>query len=579
LWRAPGQTSEHWVADSRIFCPWEISPAAAKGATTHSAADPEVASKVEDVVKNFIETHGKKKEVGMTLNLAILLEENAKNKPEKPALILDDRSLNYAELRAAGKKFANALTSLGVKRGDKVAMMVPNLPQFPIAYYGILNLGAAVVPLNVLLQGSEIAYHLEDSDAVALVAWEGFLEAAERGFEDAEKCKDLIVVETPGGEGAPEGTHGFDELLSESSSEFDMAQTMPDDTAVVIYTSGTTGRPKGAELTHFNLFFNAVCNADKLLELCEDDVKIAVLPLFHIFGQTAVLNTGIYTGNTVVMVPRFEPEAALKAIQDAGVTVFHGVPTMYQYLLRHPNVDDYDTSSLRLGVSGGASMPVEVLRAFEEKFGVVILEGYGLSETSPVACFNRSAEQRKVGSIGLPIWGTEAKVVDEQDTEVPRGERGELVLRGHHLMKGYYKRPEATAEAMKGGWFHTGDLATMGEDGYIFIVDRVKDMIVRGGYNVYPREIEEVLYEQPAVAEVAVIGVPHEELGEEVAAVVALKEGESATEEEIIGFAKERVARYKYPRRVIFMDDLPKTSTGKILKRELAESTAQESRT
>jgi len=506
----------------------------------------------------------------MTLNLAVLLEESAEERPEKPALILKDRVLDYAGLRNAAKRFANALVSLGVKPGDKVAVMVPNVPEFVVAYYGILNAGAAVVPLNVLLQGPEVAYHLDDSDAVALVAWEGVLEAAWKGFEGAEGCENLVVVEQPGGKGALEGAHGFDGLLGDHPAEFDMAQTMPDDTAVVIYTSGTTGRPKGAELSHFNLFFNAVYKADKLLKLREDDVGMAVLPLFHIFGQTTVMNASIYKGNTIAMVPRFEPEAALGAIQDFGVTAFVGVPTMYQYLLRHPNADDYDTSSLRLGISGGASMPVEVLKNFEEKFGVVILEGYGLSETSPGTCFNRSAEQRKVGSIGLPFWGIEVKVFDENDAEVPRGERGELVVRGHNVMKGYYKRPDATAEAMKNGWFHTGDIAKMDEDGYFYIVDRVKDMIIRGGYNVYPREVEEVLYEHPGVAEVAVVGAPHEELGEEVTAVVAMKEGESATEEEIVSFAKERVAAYKYPRRVVFMEELPKNATGKILKRELA---------
>jgi len=508
----------------------------------------------------------------MTLNLAVLLEESAKEKPEKPALIFGEHEMTYAELRDAAKRFANALAGLGVEPGDKVALMLPNVPQFAIAYYGILSLGAIVVPLNVLLKGPEVAYHLGDSDAVALVAWEDFLEEARKGFEEAEGCENLILVEEPDGEGAPEGTHGFDGLLEESSTKHETAQTRPEDTAVVIYTSGTTGRPKGAELTHFNMFYNAVCNADKLLGLGEDDVEIAVLPLFHIFGQTCVMNAGVYAGNTVVLVPRFEPEAVLEAIQSSGVTVFTGVPTMYQYLLRHPELDGYDTSSLRIGVSGGAAIPLEVLKAVEQRFGIVVLEGYGLSETSPTTCFNRSAGQRKVGSIGLPIWGTEARVVDEEDREVPRGERGELVVRGHNVMKGYYKNPEATEEAMRGGWFHTGDMATIDEDGFVFIVDRVKDMIVRGGYNVYPREIEEVLYEHPAVAEVAVIGTPHEDLGEEVQAVVALKEGESVTEEEIVAFAKERVAAYKYPRSVLFMDDLPKTATGKILKRELTGS-------
>jgi long-chain acyl-CoA synthetase len=513
----------------------------------------------------------------MTLNLAVLLEESAKEKPEKPALILGDDVLTYTELRDAAKKFANALAGLGVESGDKVAVMIPNVPQFAVAYYGILNTGATVVPLNVLLKGPEVAYHLHDSDAAALVTWEGFFEEAQRGFEEAERCEYLIVVEEPDGEGAPEGTYGFDELLADNSAEYEMAQTMPEDTAVVIYTSGTTGRPKGAELTHFNMFYNAICNADKLLELREDDVEVAVLPLFHIFGQTCVMNAGIYAGNTVVLVPRFEPEVVLKAIQGTGVTIFTGVPTMYQYLLRYPDLAEYDISSLRLGVSGGAAIPVEILKAVEERFGIVILEGYGLSETSPTTCFNRFTGQRKVGSIGLPIWGTEARVVNEEDEEVPCGERGELVVRGHNVMKGYYKNPEATEEAMRGGWFHTGDLATMDEDGFIFIVDRVKDMIVRGGYNVYPREIEEVIYEHEAVAEVAVIGAPHEELGEEVRAVVSLKEGETVTEEEIVAFAKQRVAAYKYPRSVLFMDDLPKTATGKILKRELVDSTKIES--
>ncbi len=508
----------------------------------------------------------------MTLNLAVLLEESVEKHPEKPALILGDQVLDYAGLRSAAKKFANALVSMGVEPGDKVAIMLPNVPEYVISYYGILNAGAVVVPLNGLLQGQEVAYHLDNSDAVAFVAWEDFLESAQKGYEEAEDCKNLIVAESPDGEGVPEGVPGFEELLSEQSAEFDVAPTMPDDTAVVIYTSGTTGKPKGAELSHFNLFFNALYKADNLLKLREDDIGMAVLPLFHIFGQSTVMNASIYSGNTIAMVPRFEPEAALETIQDNGVTTFVGVPTMYQYLLRYPDAKDYDTSSLRLGISGGASMPVEVLKDFEEEFGVVILEGYGLSETSPGACFNRSSEERKVGSIGVPFWGVELKIVDENDEEAPVGERGELLVRGHNVMKGYYKNPEANEESMKNGWFYTGDVATKDEDGYFFIVDRVKDLVVRGGYNVYPREVEEAIYEHSGVAEVAVIGVPHEELGEEVVAVITMKEGESASEEKIISFVQERIARYKYPRHVKFMDELPKNATGKILKRELVEA-------
>jgi long-chain acyl-CoA synthetase len=511
----------------------------------------------------------------MSLNLAVLLEESAKAHPTKPALVLGEHTLSYAELLGASRKFANALEGLGIRPGEKVALMLPNVPQFAIAYFGALSLGAAVVPLNVLFKSGEVEYHLRDSDAAALVVWEGFLEEAAKGFGRVEACRELIVAEAPGGGQARKGTHGFNALLAQSAVERELAVTNPDDTAVILYTSGTTGRPKGAELTHFNLFYNAAYSADRLMDITPEDVTLAVLPLFHVFGQTCVMNATLYKGATVALVPRFEPEAALKTIQGARVTIFEGVPTMYQYLLRFPDREKYDTSSLRIGISGGAAMPVEVLRAFEEAFGITILEGYGLSETSPVACFNLSEERRKVGSIGLPIWGTRARVVDPEDREVPRGESGELVLRGHHVMKGYYKQPEATATAMRGDWFHTGDVATMDEDGFVYIVDRIKDMILRGGFNIYPRELEEALYAHPAVAECAVLGVPHPELGEEVHAVIVLKAGQSATEEELITFMRERVAAYKYPRTVELVSELPKTATGKILKRELATQARQ----
>ena len=511
----------------------------------------------------------------MTLNLAVLLEESANAYPDKKALILGEREMSYAELRGAAGNLARGLAALGVKPGDKVAMMLPNVPQFAAAYYGILSLGAVVVPLNVLLKEREIAYYLEDSDAVALIVWEDFLDEARKGLDRVTGRRQLVVVDVADGE-FQHNRRSFDRLVSEHSAEPDTFQSMPDDTAVILYTSGTTGKPKGAELTHFNAFFNAAYFADHLMHFSKDDVGLGALPLFHTFGQTCVMNALLYKGACVALIPRFEPEAALKAIQDAKVTVFAGVPTMYQYFLRHPALDRYDCSSLRLGISGGSSMPVEVLRAFENKLEVTILEGYGLSETSPVAAFNRSADVRKVGSIGLSIWGTEVEVVDSNDEEVPRGERGELVIRGHNVMKGYYKRPEATTQAMRGGWFHTGDAATIDEEGFIYIVDRIKDVILRGGYNVYPREIEEILYEHPAVAECAVIGTPHEDLGEEIQAVLVLKDGETVTRQEIMLFVKERVAAFKYPRQVAFVDELPKTATGKILKRELSAQTEEQ---
>jgi long-chain acyl-CoA synthetase len=339
---------------------------------------------------------------------------------------------------------------------------------------------------------------------------------------------------------------------------------------VIIYTSGTTGKPKGAELTHFQLYMNCTVGGE-LFGFRGDDIGVAVLPMFHVFGLSSVLNVVVRFAGSLVLIPRFEPDAVLDAIARYRCTIFSGVPTMY-YALLQADLAGRDLSSLRVGVSGGAAIPGEVIRAFEEKFpGVVILEGYGLSETASTTTFNISAEQRRVLSIGRSIWGVEVRVVDEQDKPLPSGPEniGEIVIRGHNVMKGYYRNPAATAEAFRGGWFHTGDLAYADEDGYLFIVDRKKDLLIRGGYNVYPREIEEVLFAHPAVAEAAVIGKPDPRLGEEVVAFVALKPGAEADPDDIIAYCRERLAAYKYPREVRIVADLPKGPTGKILKREL----------
>jgi long-chain acyl-CoA synthetase len=504
------------------------------------------------------------------LNLAMLLEGSARRTPTKPAVILDSIRLNYAELNGAANKIANGLVKLGVQPGDKVALMLPNTPHFVMCYYGILKTGATVVPLNVLFKQHEVQYHLEDSDSVALIAWEGFLGDAAPGFRQAQTCRNLIVAQAPGSTTElPEGALPLNALLAEGAPVFDTVQTMPDDTAVILYTSGTTGRPKGAELSHFNMFFNAYIGAEKVLQTDENAVGLAVLPLFHSFGQTCVMNALLYAGGTITMLPRFEPQKAMEVMARDKVTYFAGVPTMYFYLLNHPEADKYDLSSLERCCSGGSAMPVEVMHAFNKKHNVKILEGYGLSETSPVASFNHLDREPKPGSIGTPIWGVEMRCVDAEGRDAPAGELGEIVIRGHNVMKGYYKRPEATEESVRGGWFYTGDIAYKDEDGYYFIKDRVKDMILRGGFNVYPREIEEVLYGHPAVAEAAVIGMPDQALGEEVKAVVALKPNQTASESEIIEYCKERLAAYKYPRSIEFRDTLPKTATGKILKREL----------
>jgi long-chain acyl-CoA synthetase len=337
---------------------------------------------------------------------------------------------------------------------------------------------------------------------------------------------------------------------------------------VILYTSGTTGTPKGAELTHSNLKRNAEIARD-LFSAGSDAVTLGALPLFHSFGQTCSMNATVLAGGTLTMIPRFDPAKALEIIQRDHVNIFMGVPTMYGALLHEPGREQFDTSTLKLCVSGGSALPVELLRAFEQAFGCKILEGYGLSETSPVASFNHPDRERKPGSIGTPVAGVEMKVVDDDGNEVPTGEVGEIVIRGHNVMKGYWERPDATEDAIRGGWFHSGDMARVDDDGYFFIVDRKKDLIIRGGYNVYPREIEEVLYEHPAVREAAVLGLPHDEYGEEVGAAVVLKEGESATAEELREFCKEQVAAYKYPRTVWLVDELPKGPTGKILKREI----------
>ena len=508
----------------------------------------------------------------MSLNLATLLRETARVHPERPAVIVGDVSIPYAVLDGMARRFAGALKSLGLHAGQHVAILLPNVPQFVIAYYGAHYAATPVVPLNVLLTADEIAYHLDDSDAVALIAWEGFLGAAKEAFSRVDACKHLVVVKADRADlTAPEGAVNFTALVGGATPVTEAPATNPDDTAVILYTSGTTGRPKGAELTHFNLFFNAHFARTMLLSYSQNDVALATLPLFHSFGQTVIQNGLLAAGGTMVLLPRFDPESAFGLIHKHRISIFAGVPTMYFAMLHFAKAADFDTSSLRAAVSGGAAMPVEVMSAFDAKYQVNILEGYGLSETSPIASFNVLDKPKKAGSIGLPIWGVDFKLVDDQgktivDPMVP----GEIAIRGHNVMKGYYKKPEATAEAIKDGWFHSGDIAHRDEEGYYFIVDRKKDMIIRGGFNVYPREIEEILYGHPAVAEAAVIGIKHESHGEEVKAVIAKKAGfEAVTGEEIIAYCKEKLAAYKYPRVVEFMDSLPKGPTGKILKREL----------
>ena len=496
----------------------------------------------------------------MPTNLAKLLTETASRHGDRSALKLDDSVLTYDMLNEGAARVAGLLKERGLQPGDRVGVMLPNVPYFGAVYYGVLRAGGVVVPMNVLLKGREISFYLSDSGARLMFAWHGFAESAEEG---AGVSGTEVIVVKPG---------EFEALLGGASRDPEDIEHDDSDTAVILYTSGTTGTPKGAELTHFNMLENCRDGATDLVHISEHDVIFGALPLFHSFGQTCCLNAGVRAGACLTMIPRFEPGKALEIIQRDNVTLFDGVPTMYHALLNYPERAHYDTSSLRICVSGGSAMPVEVMRSFEKAFDCVILEGYGLSETSPVASFNHPERERKPGSIGTPIRGVDMKVVDDAGNELPQGDVGEIAIRGHNVMKSYWNRPDATAEVLKDGWLLTGDMARMDEDGYFFIVDRKKDMIIRGGFNVYPREIEEVLYEHPAVLEAAVIGVPDEALGEDVAAAVVLRSGHDASADDIQGFVKERLAAYKYPRHVWFTGELPKGPTGKILKREIPTS-------
>ena len=480
--------------------------------------------------------------------LAHNLVASATRAGDAPAVRLGETVLTFAQLDEASARVAGLLRDRGVRPGDRVGCMLPNLPQFAAVYYGILRAGCVVVPMNVLLKAREVAYYLGDSQAGMLLAWHGFAAEAVAGAAAAGTACMLV---RPG---------ELEALLAATTAQDGIAGRDAEDTAVILYTSGTTGTPKGAELTHANLIRNAEISAC-LFSLAAGDVVLGALPLFHSFGQTCGLNASVAAGACLTMVPRFDARAVLETIQRHRVSVFQGVPTMYIALLSHPERAKFNAGSLRLCVAGGSALPAEVLHRFETEFGCVVLEGYGLSETSPVASFNHPGRPRKPGSIGTPVDGVEMRLLDVTDGV------GEIAIRGHNVMKGYWRRPEDSAAAIDAaGWFRSGDLARVDEDGYYFIVDRKKDMIIRGGYNVYPREIEELLYAHPAVREAAVIGVPHPELGEEVGAAVVLKDGAAATPGELREHVKAQAAAYKYPRHVWIVEKLPKTATGKILR-------------
>ncbi|HEX3826567.1 MAG TPA: long-chain fatty acid--CoA ligase [Sporichthyaceae bacterium] len=487
-------------------------------------------------------------------NLATILVETLGRHADRVAVRFDDQVLSYREMDERSARIAGRLRESGLQPGDRVGLMLPNVPAFPVLYYGVLRAGGIVVPMNPLLKSREVKHYLADSGARVMFAWHTVRAEAQIGAE-ATGVECVPITE--------------DTLSQTAALPFwpDVAPRADDDTAVILYTSGTTGTPKGAQLTHANLRTNAAVAAESLLGLGHEDVIVGCLPLFHAFGQTCALNAAVVSGAAISLMARFDAATVLKVIERDRASVFAGVPTMFIAML-DAGAQVADTSTLRLCISGGAALPVEVLNAFCAVFGVPILEGYGLSETSPVASFNHLGHMRP-GSIGHPVQGVQMKVVDDSGVEVATGEVGEIAIRGHNVMRGYWNRPEATAEAIRDGWFLSGDIGRVDADGFFYIVDRKKELIIRGGFNVYPREIEEVLYEHPAVLEAAVVGIPHPTHGEEVAAAVALKPGGEATAEQIRDWVKERVAAYKYPRVVWLVDALPKGPTGKVLKREI----------
>ncbi|GAB6041228.1 long-chain-fatty-acid--CoA ligase [Endothiovibrio diazotrophicus] len=495
------------------------------------------------------------------MNIADNLERGARLFPEQAALLFEGKRYSYRLLNELGNRMANGLRKLNVARGDRVALFLPNIPEFAIAYFGIQKVGAIAVSLNASLKSEEVRFIADDCGAVALITTETLAPNVPR--EELEHLRHLLIAEGR----AAEGTESLAELLEGSSPTAHCAEMQRDDPAAILYTSGTTGFPKGATLSHGNV----ISNTYSFVHNCgvkPDDTLLLFLPLFHCFGQNAILNSALCAGATIVMQRKFAPEQAMRAIVDEQITQLYAVPSVFISLYEHASAEEM--GSIRYYFSAAAGLPEEVAIQWHEKYGRVIHEGYGLTETSPFASYNHFLKF-KSGSIGMPIENVEMRIVNFDDQPVPPGELGEIIIRGPNVMLGYWNRPAETAGVLKEGWFHSGDIGRMDEEGYFYIADRVKDMINVDGMKVYPVEIENILYQHPAVSEAAVYGIPDTLLGEQVKANIVLKREHSATEEEIIAFCRTKIADFKIPTSVTFVDTLPKNPTGKILKRVLRE--------
>lgn len=500
------------------------------------------------------------------MNIAKLLENSSLKRPKCIALRFEDKEFDYKTLNELTSKFATGLKKLGFSQGDKCVLMLQNCPEFIIAYYAIAKLRGIVIPVNFLFKVHELKHIFEDSRPKAFIGMYPYLDEPISVLKYSPYVTLRIALSDMKQENFLDYYSVFDPEPVETEEAPD------EETFAILYTSGTTGSPKGAQLTHRNLSSNAITVAE-MRNTDPEDVVLGVLPLYHVYGQTSAMNSSIYLGLTIHLFRQFDPDQVLEAIEHYPSTILIAVPTMYNRLLLRAEERGLKRSSLRYCVSGGASLPVEILQRFQERFKTVIYEGYGLTECSPVCIENPFGKKTKPGSIGLPIPGFEAKIVDESGREVRCGEIGELVVKGPGVMKGYLNREEETQKTIVDGWLYTGDMAYKDQDGYIFIVDRKKDMIIRGGYNVYPREIEEILFSHPNVLEAAVYGVPHPDLGEEVAADVVLKQ--DIDPGELSKFVKSKVAPYKYPRIINVVAELPKSHTGKVLKKELRKKYEQ----
>ncbi|SFB96037.1 long-chain acyl-CoA synthetase [Bacillus sp. OV322] len=515
------------------------------------------------------------------MNLSERLHQTALDKGSKTAYYFMDQATSYEELDTSVTKFADGLNKLGIGKGDHVALLLGNSPHFIIGMYGSLRAGAAVIPINPIYTPDEIGYIISNGDVKAVISLDALVPLLEKMSPQLPSVEHMIICDTQQSTEQNDLSSltiypklkTFSKMISAGNDEYRREAADPDETAVILYTSGTTGKPKGAMLTHRNLYSNAKDTGD-YLKISENDRVITTLPMFHVFCLTVVLNAPLMNGGTLLIVPKFSPREIFRIAKKYEATLFAGVPTMYNFLLQYPEGSANDLNSFRLCIAGGSSMPVALLKSFEQKFNVTVSEGYGLSEASPVTCFNPLDRPRKPGSIGTSILNVENKIVDELGEEVPVGQVGELIVRGPNVMKGYYKAPEETAAALKDGWLYTGDLARMDEEGYFFIVDRKKEMIIVGGYNVYPREVEEVLYEHPEVVEAAAIGVPDPEQGEAVKCFVVVK-NKALTEKELRDYCKEHLAKYKVPGAIEFLEELPKNTTGKILRRSLKSEVLQ----